>query len=78
MSIQTKLIKIEVDASNICIFAEYATFNDETFEPAKLRQSYFPGQDISQADQQVQDIALVLWTPEVIQNYQDSEGVQHE
>ena len=35
------------------------------------RWSFAPGSDISEMPQQVQSIASVVWTEEVIQNYQN-------
>ena len=36
------------------------------------RWSFVPGDDVSSMPQNVQDIANVTWTPEVIKAYQDS------
>ena len=36
------------------------------------RQAFVPGSDVSGAPQEVQDIAGVLWTPEVIAAYEAS------
>jgi len=35
------------------------------------RTVYSPGQDISEAPQEVQDVAAALWTPELIEDYKD-------
>jgi hypothetical protein len=35
------------------------------------RSIFYPGQDVSDQQQKVQDICKAAWTPEVIQEYQD-------
>ena len=41
------------------------------------RSVYYPGDDISEAPQEVQDVAGVLWTTAVIESYKNyKEGIQ--
>ena len=35
------------------------------------RSVYSPGDDVSEAPQEVQDVAAALWTPELIEDYKD-------
>jgi len=36
------------------------------------RTVYSPGDDVSEAPQEVQDVAAALWTPELIEDYKES------
>lgn len=45
--------------------------DDKVISMAYDRWTLTPGQDVTDQTQQVQDIAAVVWTPEVIQAYKD-------
>lgn len=50
----------------------YSVLKDgEIISSKYLRKTIGPGTDVSNEDQTIQDIASVVWTPEVIEDYQE-------
>ena len=54
--------------------ATVITENGQQISRTFHRNIFYPGQDVSDQPQKVQDICNVAWTPEVIQEYQEEKA----
>jgi uncharacterized protein YchJ len=73
LSEKTIIERIEIDADGV-VRVRYANIIErDGVEAAKtyLRETFVPGQDVSEKEQQIREICATAWTAQVIQDYKD-------
>ena len=65
--------RIEIDSDNRIIVRELNIVERDGVEVSKLYKNIVlvPGDDVTTQNQKVIDVAVTIWTPEVVQAYQD-------